>query len=86
MGVLRLIDDCRFGERAIDLDIILYDDLILDTPDLTIPHPRMTEREFVLRPLCEYAYILAPHIHPFNSISLHEPSAQCGAYCSASDP
>lgn len=41
------------GPRSIDLDILLYDQIELKTPDLTIPHVGMLEREFVLRPLCE---------------------------------
>jgi 2-amino-4-hydroxy-6-hydroxymethyldihydropteridine diphosphokinase len=45
----------RWGARPIDLDILLYGDTILDTPDLAIPHPRMTERRFVLEPLAEIA-------------------------------
>lgn len=43
----------RWGPREIDVDIIFYDDLILSTPDLTIPHPRFAERDFVLKPLCD---------------------------------
>ncbi len=43
----------RFGPRILDLDIILYDDLILDTPHLKIPHPRMDKRRFVLQPICD---------------------------------
>ncbi len=43
----------RFGPRVIDLDIILYDELTLDTPELEIPHPRMHQRRFVLKPICD---------------------------------
>lgn len=45
----------RWGPRSLDLDLLLYNDLILDTPDLQIPHPRMRERAFVLVPLAEIA-------------------------------
>jgi 2-amino-4-hydroxy-6-hydroxymethyldihydropteridine diphosphokinase len=45
----------RWGPRPIDLDIILYDDLRMDTPELTLPHPRFRERRFVLTPLAEIA-------------------------------
>ena len=51
----------RFGPRPIDIDILLYDDLILDSERLTIPHPRLAERAFVLVPLAD----LAPDLqHP----------------------
>jgi len=52
----------RTGEpRPIDIDILLYGDVIMETPDLVIPHPRMEQREFVLVPLAE----IAPKvIHP----------------------
>ena len=43
------------GPRALDVDILLYGSLVVDLPHLTVPHPRMTEREFVLRPLAEIA-------------------------------
>ena len=43
------------GPRTIDLDILLYDDLCLSTLELTIPHPRMLRREFVMKPLNEVA-------------------------------
>lgn len=45
----------RNGPRPVDLDILLYGDLALDTPELTIPHPRIAERPFVLVPLAEIA-------------------------------
>jgi len=45
----------RWGARLLDLDLLLYEDRVLDSPDLKIPHPRMTERAFVLVPLAEIA-------------------------------
>ena len=48
-------DGPRWGARPIDLAILLYDDLVLDAPDLVIPHPRLAERRFVLEPLSEIA-------------------------------
>ena len=43
----------RYGPRVIDLDILFYDDAIVDTPDLTIPHVGIPERDFVLAPLLD---------------------------------
>jgi 2-amino-4-hydroxy-6-hydroxymethyldihydropteridine diphosphokinase len=43
------------GPRIIDIDILLFDDMVIDSPDLTIPHPAMAERRFVLEPLAEIA-------------------------------
>lgn len=45
----------RWGPRTVDLDILLYGDASMDTPELAIPHPRMAERKFVLAPLAEIA-------------------------------
>jgi 2-amino-4-hydroxy-6-hydroxymethyldihydropteridine diphosphokinase len=49
----------RWGARTIDLDLLLYDDVVIDTPELTIPHPRMATRRFVLEPAAEIAGDLA---------------------------
>ena len=42
-----------YHDRVIDIDILLYDDINISTPRLVIPHPRMTQREFVMTPLAE---------------------------------
>lgn len=42
-----------YADRPIDIDILLYDDVTIDEPDLQIPHPLMNERDFVMRPLEE---------------------------------
>ncbi|MBF0210714.1 MAG: 2-amino-4-hydroxy-6-hydroxymethyldihydropteridine diphosphokinase [Desulfamplus sp.] len=59
----------RFGPRIIDLDIIFYDDMLINRDNLTIPHPRMDKRCFVLKPLCDIAPNL---IHPILGHSLKE--------------
>jgi 2-amino-4-hydroxy-6-hydroxymethyldihydropteridine diphosphokinase len=43
----------RFGPRILDLDIIFYEDRVMHTPDLTLPHARMHKRRFVLQPICD---------------------------------
>jgi 2-amino-4-hydroxy-6-hydroxymethyldihydropteridine diphosphokinase len=58
LGRVRGAGTVRRGPRTIDIDILLYGDLLLDTPQLIIPHPRMLERRFVLEPLVE----IAPHL------------------------
>jgi 2-amino-4-hydroxy-6-hydroxymethyldihydropteridine diphosphokinase len=51
-GRLRIV---RWGERTLDLDLLLFDDRVIDTPELTVPHPRLASRRFVLEPLAEVA-------------------------------
>ncbi len=59
----------RFGPRKIDLDIIFFQDLVLKTDRLEIPHPRMQERCFVLTPMCD---IGAKTIHPVLNKTLEQ--------------
>jgi 2-amino-4-hydroxy-6-hydroxymethyldihydropteridine diphosphokinase len=51
----------RFGPRLIDLDLLFYDQVLLDSPELIIPHPRLQERAFVLVPLNDLAH---EFVHP----------------------
>lgn len=59
----------KWGPRIIDIDILLYDDLIYETSDLKIPHPFMHERDFVLRPLSEIA---PDKVHPVLNKTISE--------------
>jgi 2-amino-4-hydroxy-6-hydroxymethyldihydropteridine diphosphokinase len=54
-------DRIRWGPREIDLDLLFYDQMIIDIPNLIVPHPRLHERAFVLVPLAEIAPDL---VHP----------------------
>lgn len=57
------------GPRTIDIDVLLYGDFRIDRRDLTVPHPRLAERRFVLEPLHE----LAPDLrHPVNCLTIRE--------------
>ena len=50
----------RWGPRTLDVDVLLIDDLVVDEPDLVVPHPRMMERAFVLAPLADLDSSLVP--------------------------
>lgn len=66
---LKRVRIIRWGPRTIDLDILLYGNMVINEEDLIIPHPRMQEREFVLYPLNE----IAPQaIHPVMKKTVNE--------------
>jgi 2-amino-4-hydroxy-6-hydroxymethyldihydropteridine diphosphokinase len=62
------------GPRLIDIDILFYDDRVLNTPSLVIPHPRLQERGFVLLPLMDIDPDL---VHPVSKKSVREMAAMC---------
>jgi 2-amino-4-hydroxy-6-hydroxymethyldihydropteridine diphosphokinase len=69
------VPGARYGPRAIDIDILLYDDLTLVSDSLTVPHPRLPERAFALRPLAE----IAPELpHPQTGRTIAEMAAALG--------
>ena len=61
LGRLKKSVDGQYSDRPIDIDILLYDDIVLNTPNLVIPHPLMHQRTFVMEPLAEIAPEL---VHP----------------------
>lgn len=68
----------RFGPRELDLDILLYGDMVIEETDLRVPHPRMAERPFVLWPLAE----IAGHwLHPETGRSVAEMAADLPRDC-----
>ncbi len=56
----------RYASRTIDIDVLFYDDRVIDTPRLRVPHPRIGEREFVLVPLCE---VMRQRRHPLTGLT-----------------
>ncbi|SGZ51841.1 CIC11C00000001196 [Sungouiella intermedia] len=68
-GKLARVKDFENGPRSIDLDIILFDDVTVNSPDLVVPHKSMLDRTFVLQPLCE---LLNPDfLHPVTAEPIH---------------
>jgi len=59
----------HWGPRTLDLDLLIYGDLVSDAPSLQVPHPRQHERRFVLVPVCDVAPEL---IHPLLGRTMHE--------------
>ena len=55
MGRTAKSSNGKYEDRVIDIDILLYDDLVMNTDELTIPHPLMYKRSFVMQPLAEIA-------------------------------
>ncbi|ADQ08104.1 2-amino-4-hydroxy-6-hydroxymethyldihydropteridine pyrophosphokinase [Caldicellulosiruptor hydrothermalis 108] len=66
MGRIRLF---KWGPRNIDIDILFYDDCVIDTENLKIPHPELHKRLFVLEPICE---IEKDFVHPVLKKSVYE--------------
>ncbi len=65
----------RFGPRTIDLDLLLYDNLTINTPKLIVPHPGLSSRNFVLYPLAE----IAPDLRLPSGTPLKDLLAHCSA-------
>ena len=69
----------RYGPREVDLDILLYDDLVVDEPGLVIPHPGLAERAFALAPLAELAPgLLHPRLGRTVAALLREAPGRAG--------
>lgn len=59
----------HYADRLIDIDILFFDQIIIHEPDLQIPHPLLTKRDFVLKPLVEIAPDL---VHPINHLTIRK--------------
>ncbi len=74
LGRVRPAGAMRYTSRPIDIDILFYDAVVINTPALTIPHPRIAERRFVLIPLCE---IMPDFEHPVYRRTIRKLLAEC---------
>jgi 2-amino-4-hydroxy-6-hydroxymethyldihydropteridine diphosphokinase len=70
----RLREGMGYSDRVIDIDMLFHGDTQMDHPRLTLPHPSMGDRRFVLAPLAEIAPLL---IHPLNGMSITEMLQLC---------
>lgn len=66
---LKAENGAPYSSRMIDIDVLFYDDLVLESPRLTIPHPLIEERDFVLAPLCE---LMKSKRHPVSGKTMEE--------------
>ena len=71
----KLLTGERYASRVVDIDIIFYDDIVVESEKLTLPHPLMHEREFVLRPMLEVA---AEWRHPIIGLTVEEMIQRVG--------
>ena len=69
LGRVRKAGSKLYSGRPMDIDLIFYNDEVIETPELTIPHPRMHQRQFVLEPLAE---IMPEYRHPVLHKTVHE--------------
>ncbi len=69
------VRDVRWGPRTLDVDVLLYGDQTVDEPNLTVPHPRMTERNFVMVPLLD----LAPELAGAPLLAGYDPETAIGS-------
>ena len=74
LGRVRKSGGPRYSSRPIDIDMLFCDSQIIDLPELTVPHPRMCERNFVLTPLAE---VMPDFVHPVNHHSVRELLHSC---------
>lgn len=73
LGRMKKSSDGCYTDRLIDIDILLYGDVVLNTSQLVIPHPLMEKRAFVMQPLAE----IAPHVvHPLLNKTMQELALQ----------
>jgi len=70
----RVRDNQKWKERIIDIDILFYNNSIINTPELTVPHPYLQDRKFVLIPLLE---IVPDYIHPVLNKRIDVPLKEC---------
>ena len=64
----------KWGERIIDIDVLFYDDIILETETLCIPHSHISKRRFVLKPMNDIA---SKHLHPKLNLTISELLGKC---------